>query len=119
MSTGLLIQYVLLGLIVLASALAVFRKLAPRLTSRWLAAASIRLARRRDSRLAQALSRRLQPKQATGNCADGCSTCGACGPKKPAAVPPASTAASRGPGASGQARMAAEPMPLHFRHRSR
>ncbi|GAB3792729.1 DUF6587 family protein [Dyella agri] len=116
MSTGLLIQYIVLGLIVAASVLVVFRKLAPQLTNRWLAAASIRLARRRDSRFAQVLSRRLQPKQATGNCADGCSTCGACGPKKPASVSPS---ASRGPGGSGQARIAVEPMPLHFRPRSR
>ena len=34
----------------------------------------------------RALGRRLQPKQATGNCSDGCSTCGACGPKPPAAA---------------------------------
>lgn len=86
MSNGLLTQYVILGLIVLASVLVVLRKLAPQLSNRWLAAASIRFARKRDSRLAQALARRLQPKQATGNCADGCSTCGACGPKKPAAA---------------------------------
>ncbi|MEW9570937.1 DUF6587 family protein [Rhodanobacter sp. Si-c] len=118
MSTGLLIQYIVLGLVVAASVLVVFRKLAPQLTNRWLAAASIRLARRRDSHLAQVLSRRLQPKQATGNCADGCATCGACGSKKPAAAAPA-PAASRGPGASGHARMAVEPMPLHFRPRSR
>ncbi|EIL95836.1 DUF6587 family protein [Rhodanobacter sp. 115] len=84
MSTGLLIQYIVVGLIVLASVLVAFRKLAPQLTNRWFAAASIRLARPGRSRLAHALSRRLQPKQATGNCADGCSTCGACGPKKPA-----------------------------------
>lgn len=116
MSTGLLIQYVVLGLIVLASVLVVFRKLAPQLTSRWLAAASIRLARR-DSRFTRALGRRLQPKQATGNCADGCSTCGACGPKKPAAAAPA-PAASGGSGPSGHARVAAEPVPLHFRPRS-
>jgi hypothetical protein len=84
MSTGLLIQYIVVGLIVLASVLVAFRKLAPQLTNRWFAAASIRLAQPGRSRLAHALSRRLQPKQATGNCADGCSTCGACGPKKPA-----------------------------------
>ena len=84
MSTGLLIQYIVVGLIVLVSVLVAFRKLAPQLTNRWFAAASIRLARPGRSRLAHALSRRLQPKQATGNCADGCSTCGACGPKKPA-----------------------------------
>ena len=118
MSTGLLIQYIVLGLIVAASVLVLVRKLAPQFSNRWLAAASIRLSRR-DSRFSKALGRRLQPKQATGNCADGCSTCGACGPKKPATASPA-PAASRGPGASGgQARMAVEPMPLHFRPRPR
>lgn len=111
MSAGLLIQYIVLGLVVVASVLVVFRKLAPQLTNRWFAAASIRLARH-DSRLARALGRRLQPKQATGNCADGCSTCGACGPKPPASV------ALRGTGASSdQVRAAAESMPLHFRSR--
>ena len=117
MSTGLLVQYIVLGLIVAASVLVLIRKLAPQLSNRWLAAWSIRLARR-DSRFSKALARHLQPKQATGNCADGCSTCGACGPKKPAAAAPAPIA-SRGPGASGQARMAVEPLPLHFRPRAR
>ena len=117
MSIGLLVQYIVLGLIVAACVLVLIRKLAPQLSNRWLAAGSIRLARR-DSRFSKALGRRLQPKQATGNCADGCSTCGACGPKKPAAAAPAPIA-SRGPGASGQARMAVEPLPLHFRPRAR
>src|SRR6185437_1737972 len=112
MSTGLLVQYIVLGLIVVASVLVLIRKLAPQLSNRWLAAWSIRLARR-DSRFSKALARRLQPKQATGNCADGCSTCGACGPKKPAAATPA----QRDPGASGQARVAMESMPLRFRAR--
>jgi hypothetical protein len=88
MSAGLLAQYVAVGLIVLASMAVVVRKLAPQLTNRWFAAVSIRLARPGRSRLAHALARRLQPKQATGNCADGCSTCGACGPKKPAGAVP-------------------------------
>ena len=116
MSTGMLIQYVVVGLVVAGSVLIAFRKLAPQLSNRLLAAASIRLARQRNSRLAQSLARKLQPKQATGNCADGCSTCGACGPKKPAAASPA-PAATREPGSSGQSRMAVETMPLHFRSR--
>ncbi|MGH8113993.1 MAG: DUF6587 family protein [Rhodanobacteraceae bacterium] len=104
MSAGLLIQYVLIGMAVLASALMVFRKLAPQLTNRWLAAASIRLARPGRSRFARALGRRLRPKQATGNCADGCASCGACGSKKPAA---AQARAAHPPGSA----------PLHFRPR--
>jgi hypothetical protein len=83
---GLLIQYVIIALVVLASALYALRKLAPQLTSRWLAAASIRLGRPGHAAWLRALGRRLQPKQATGNCSDGCSTCGACGPKPPAAA---------------------------------
>lgn len=83
MSTSLLVQYVVIGLVVLASVLIVFRKLAPTLTNRWLAAASIRCNRPGRAAWLRALGRRLQPKQATGDCSDGCSTCGACGPKPP------------------------------------
>lgn len=111
MSGGLLIQYVVLGLIVAASLLVVFRKLAPQLTSRWLAAVSIRLSRS-DSPLLKALARRLQPKQGTGDCSDGCSTCGACGPKPPASALPHGAEAD-------PTRRAVEPMPLHFRPRGR
>jgi len=101
MSAGLLVQYAVVGLIVLASVGVVLRKLAPQLTSRWLAAASIRLARPGRSHVAHALARRLQPKQASGNCADGCDTCGACGPKKPTGAKPGGD----------------EAMPLKFRPR--
>lgn len=83
MSISLAIQYWIVGLVVLACVVLAFRKLLPKLSNRWLAAASIHFARKRDSRIAQWLSRRLQPRQATGNCADGCATCNACGPKKP------------------------------------
>ena len=84
MSTNLLIQDIVTGLVVLASALYAFRKLAPQLTSRWLAAASIHYSQPSQAGWVRALGRRLQPKQATGNCSDGCSTCGACGTKPPA-----------------------------------
>ncbi len=87
MSTGLIVQYVVVALAVLASIMVALRKLLPNLTNRWLAAASIHVARKHDSRFAQALGRRLQPKQATTHsCADGCATCQACGPKRPAAA---------------------------------
>lgn len=98
MSTSLLIQYMVIALIVLASALVAFRKLAPVLTNRWLAAASIHFSQPGHAAWLRAMGRRLQPKQATGSCSDGCSTCGACGPKPPA-------------GAHGDA------MPLEFRPR--
>jgi len=84
MSAGLLTQYVAIGLIVLVSVLAVFRKLAPHLSNRWLAAASIRCSRPGHAAWLRAIGQRLQPKQATGDCSDGCSTCGACGTKRPA-----------------------------------
>jgi hypothetical protein len=86
MSTGLLVQYVVIGLLVLVSVLVVFRKLAPQLTNRWLAAASISFSRPGRAPWLHSLAQRLQPKQATGNCSDGCSTCGACGAKPPAAA---------------------------------
>ena len=99
MSTSLLVQYAIIAVAVLISVLIVFRKLAPKLANRWLAAASIRFNQPGRSALARALGRRLQPKEATGDCSDGCSTCGACGPKPPAAARPG------------------EPMPLEFRPR--
>jgi hypothetical protein len=82
-NTSLLIQYVVIALIVLASALYAFRKLAPLLTNRWLASASIHFSQPGHAAWVRALGRHMQPKQATGSCSDGCSTCGACGPKPP------------------------------------
>ena len=77
-------QYIVIGVVVLISALVTFRKLAPQLTNRWLAAAALRFDRPGHAAWQRALGRRMQPKQATGNCSDGCSTCGACGHKPPA-----------------------------------
>ena len=99
MSAGLLLQYVVIALAVLASVWIVLRKLARKTTNRWLAAASIRFNQPGRGALARAFGRRLQPTEATGDCSDGCSTCGACGPKPPAAAHPG------------------EPMPLEFRPR--
>lgn len=98
MSTGLLLQYVIIGVAVLASVLLVVRKLAPQFSNRWLAAASIRFNRPGRAAWVRAVGRRLQPKQATGDCNDGCATCGACGPKRPASAH-------------------VEPQPLEFRQR--
>jgi hypothetical protein len=99
-STNLLIQYIVIALVVLASTLYAFRKLAPGLTNRWLATASIRFSQPGHAGWVRALGRRLQPRQATGSCSDGCSTCGACGPKPPAAAK-------------------SDAMPLEFRSRQR
>jgi hypothetical protein len=97
---SLLLQYVVIGLVVLISVLAVFRKLAPQVSNRWLAAASISFSRSERAGWLRALGQRLQPKQATGDCSDGCSTCGACGTKPPAAAK-------------------TEAMPLEFRPRAK
>lgn len=86
MSTGLIVQYVIIGMVVLVSAWITLRKLAPKLTSRWLAALALRLDRPQHAAWQRALAHRLQPKQSTGNCSDGCDTCGSCGPKPPAAA---------------------------------
>ncbi|MGO4501695.1 MULTISPECIES: DUF6587 family protein [unclassified Dyella] len=99
MSTGLLVQYVIIGAIVLISAWITLRKLAPKLTSRWLASLALRLDRQGSAAWQRALAHRLQPKQASGNCSDGCDTCGSCGPKPPAA--------------------ARDVQPLHFRPRGK
>ena len=100
MTTGLIVQYVLIGLFVLASALYMVRKLAPLLTNRWLAAASIHFNQPNRAAWQRRLGMSLQPKQATGSCSDGCSTCGACGSKPPATAHP-------------------DVMPLEFRPRQR
>jgi hypothetical protein len=100
MSAGLLAQYIAIGVIVLISTLVTFRKLAPQLTNRWLAATALHFDQQGHPAWQRALGRYLQPKEATGNCSDGCSTCGACGPKPPA-------------GAHAEAR------PLEFRPRAK
>lgn len=86
MSTGLIVQYVIIALVVLAGAWITLRKLAPRLTSRWLAALALTLDRPGSAAWKRSVAHRLQPKQSTGNCSDGCDTCGSCGPKPPAAA---------------------------------
>lgn len=86
MSNGLLLQYAIIGVVVLVAAWITLRKLAPKLTSRWLAALALRLDRQHSAAWQRALAHRLQPKQGSGNCSDGCDTCGSCGPKPPAAA---------------------------------
>jgi hypothetical protein len=86
MNGGLLLQYAVIAVLVAISALYTLRKLAPQLTSRWLASGAIALNKPWHARWVQALGRKLQPKTATGHCGDGCDTCGSCGPKPPAAA---------------------------------
>jgi hypothetical protein len=88
MSAGLFLQYAVIAVLVAISALYTVRKLAPQLTSRWLASGAIALNKPWHARWVQALGRKLQPKTAAGHCGDGCDTCGSCGPKPPAAARP-------------------------------
>jgi hypothetical protein len=83
MTTFAVIQALIIGLLVLCSAFYAFRKLLPGVSTRVLASTSASLNKPWRSPLLQRLGRRLQPKQATGNCGDGCGTCGTCGPTPP------------------------------------
>jgi hypothetical protein len=96
-SLSLGLQYVVIAFLVALSLLHTFRKLAPQLTTRWQAVASAWLVQPQRARAAQALGRWLRPDQATGNCVDGCGTCGGCGTSRPSS--------------SGSL----EPQPLEFR----
>jgi hypothetical protein len=88
MTASLLVQYIVIGVLVLISAAVTFHKVVPMASTRLLASASARLNKPWRAAWLRALGRRLQPKQATGNCGDGCSTCGSCGPKPPASARP-------------------------------
>ena len=88
MSMFAIVQAMIIGALVLGSALYAFRKLLPGLSTRWLAAASASLNKPWRKPWLRALGRRLQPAQATGNCGDGCGTCGSCGPTPPASARP-------------------------------
>ncbi|MBY4868556.1 hypothetical protein DIE14_34095 [Burkholderia sp. Bp9017] len=83
MSTGLLLQYAVIALLVAASVWTALRKLAPVTTARLQASAAASLLRPQRGALVQRVGRWLQPKGATGDCGDGCGTCGTCGPSDP------------------------------------
>ncbi|WP_233867358.1 DUF6587 family protein [Paraburkholderia adhaesiva] len=80
MSAGLVIQYAVIAALVAASLLYTLRKLAPTLAVQRQAALAASLLRPGRGPFAQRVGRALQPRGATGNCADGCGTCGSCGP---------------------------------------
>ncbi|HEY1611947.1 MAG TPA: DUF6587 family protein [Paraburkholderia sp.] len=86
MNAGLVVQYAVIVLLVLASIAYMVRKLAPKLTTRWQAGVAGALLKPGRAAFAQRIGRALQPRDATGNCGDGCSTCGSCGTDSP---PPA------------------------------
>lgn len=81
MSAGLIAQYAVIVVLVGMSALYTLRKLAPTLVARRQAALAASLLKAGRGAFAQRIGRALQPRGATGNCADGCGTCGSCGPK--------------------------------------
>lgn len=81
MSSGIVLQYAVIAALVSASALYTLRKLAPKLAVRQQAALAATLLRPGRGAFVQRLGRALQPRGATGNCSDGCGTCGSCGPK--------------------------------------
>ncbi|WP_027795081.1 DUF6587 family protein [Paraburkholderia acidipaludis] len=80
MSAGLVAQYAVIAVLVMASALYTLRRLAPKAAARAQAAWAASLLRPQRGALAHRLGRFVQPKGATGNCGDGCGTCGTCGP---------------------------------------
>ncbi|CAB3764662.1 hypothetical protein GQ57_17800 [Burkholderia sp. MSh2] len=80
MSAALVWQYAAIALLVAASVLFMFRKLAPALAARGQLAAALALSRPGRPRALRWLGARLMPGAAAGaGCGDGCSTCGACG----------------------------------------
>ncbi|GAB3036869.1 MULTISPECIES: DUF6587 family protein [Oleiagrimonas] len=98
-----IVQFLILGALLLYSAIFAARKLAPEVTRRLLGRASAALDHASRSRLTRRVGRWLQPAEArSGGCGsgDGCGTCGGCAP-----APQIESSA---------------PMPLHIRpHRRR
>ncbi|MET0934725.1 MAG: DUF6587 family protein [Luteibacter sp.] len=80
MSTFDIVQAVIIGLVVIASAYIAFRKLLPKTSTRVMARVSASLNREGRSGVVRTLGRRVQPAAATGSCGDGCGSCGSCGP---------------------------------------
>ncbi len=76
MSLSLRWQYVVIAVLVAASAGFVMRRLAPQLTARWQHAAARALMRRACHRVLRWLGRRLMPKS-EGGCGNSCGGCGA------------------------------------------
>jgi hypothetical protein len=91
------VQAILIGLIVLASAVVAFRKLLPKTATRLQAHVSASFNQPARAGWLRVIGRRIQPAAATGSCGDGCGSCGSCGPT------PART----------------DTQPLHFRPRTK
>jgi len=89
MNVGLVVQYAVIVLLVIASAAYMLRRLAPTLTTRWQGGVAGILLKPGRAAFVQRIGRALQPRAAGGNCGDGCSTCGSCGTASSAAGPDA------------------------------
>ncbi|MBN8802421.1 MAG: hypothetical protein ABS96_11000 [Lysobacteraceae bacterium SCN 69-123] len=81
MDRGLLLQYAIIALAVLASAWVVLKKQFPGTVRRLRGALVLWLVKPQRSPRLQALGRRLAPPAAGGD--DGCGGCGGCGPNPP------------------------------------
>ncbi|WP_180970477.1 DUF6587 family protein [Burkholderia sp. WAC0059] len=80
MNTGLYLQYAVIVLLVAASSVYLFRRLAPRAAARWQTSAAASLAKTRRPRAVRALGRWLEPRAAaSGDCDSGCGGCSGCG----------------------------------------
>jgi hypothetical protein len=86
MGSGVWWQYAVILALGVLSLIYLFRQWAPRLANRWQAAVSALLTQPERGRAMQALGRWMRPRQtggnSTGNCGDGCGTCGGCGVPK-------------------------------------
>lgn len=81
MDRGLLLQYAIIALAVLASAWVVLKKQFPATVRRLRGALVLWLVKPQRSPRLQALGRRLAPPAGGGD--DGCGGCGGCGPNPP------------------------------------
>ena len=97
MHTGLYLQYAVIGVLVLASLIVTIRKVAPAPSARLLGTLAGNLDRPNRGSALQALGRWLRPAQATGDCGDGCSTCGSCDTPDPKAAAGASPGTNEQP----------------------
>lgn len=80
MSTGLVLQYCVIGAVVAASCGVMVRKLAPGWSARGIARVAARLAEPQRAAWSRWLGRRLSRSTgAASGCDSGCSTCGGCG----------------------------------------
>lgn len=80
MSSFQIIETLIIGAIVLASAYVAFRKLLPKTSTRVMAGVSASLNHEGRSGVLRAIGRKVQPASASGSCGDGCGSCNTCGP---------------------------------------